>query len=351
MFQINKLIICYLVVFCVAASSSPSGNVISKGRQPQVSMDNAGIIRVAFGRNDSIFCATSADKGATFSKPALVGVVPKMHLGMARGPQLASSASYSMITAIDEKGDIYYFTLKHAKGESWKSKGFVNDVRGSAPEGLMNLASDRQDNFYATWLDLREGKSNNIYFSSVNAAANKWNKNTLVYKSPDGHVCECCRPSIAVNGQTVAIMFRNWLNGSRDLYVITSANKGQAFNAAIKLGNGTWKLNACPMDGGGINFNTDNTINTTWRREGVVYYCKPGEPEKELGKGRDCSISASKNQILVSMSDAGNIKYKNVQTSQETEVGKGSYLKTLILPGNNVLCIWEEDNMIKTRNI
>ncbi|HEY4324583.1 MAG TPA: hypothetical protein VGN20_11375 [Mucilaginibacter sp.] len=335
----------------MASWHPPSENIISKGRQPQVSVDNAGSIRIAFGRNDSIFCATSLDKGNTFAKAVLVGVVPKMHLGMARGPQLASSANFSIITAIDKNGDIHYFTLKHAKGESWKTSGFVNDVRLSAPEGLMNLAADKQDNFYATWLDLREGKSNNIYFSSLNVTTGKWNKNALAYKSPDGHVCECCRPSIAVQGSNIAIMFRNWLNGSRDLYEITSSNKGESFKQAVKLGNGTWRLNACPMDGGSLNFNADNTINTTWQRQGIVYYCKSGENEKELSKGRDCSITASKGQVIVSMSDAGVLKYKNVETNQETIVGKGSYLKTVILPDNRVLCIWEEGNMIKTKNI
>jgi hypothetical protein len=350
MLKLYKLIVCSLVAFGFISWHSPSEIIISKGQQPQISMDNAGIIRAVFGRTDSIFCSTSSDKGGSFSKPVLVGVVSKMHLGMARGPQLASSAHYSVITAMDQKGDIHFFVLNHKNGQ-WQNKGLVNDIKGSAPEGLMNIACDNRDNFYAAWLDLRLNKRNNIYFSSLPAGHTRWLKNKLVYRSPDEHVCECCRPSIAVKGSKVAIMFRNWLNGSRDLYLATSTDMGRAFNAAIKLGAGTWKLNACPMDGGSLNFNADNTINTTWQRQGTVYYCKPGENEKELGKGRDCSISTNATRTLVAMGNAGNLKYKNVQTNQETEVGKGSYLKTIILPDNKVLCVWEEDNMIKTKKI
>jgi hypothetical protein len=66
-------------------------------------------------------------------------------------------------------------------------------------------------------------------------------------------------------------MFRNWLNGSRDLYLAPSVNKGRTFKDAVKLGTGIWKLNACRMDGGGLDFNVDNTINTTWQRSGNVY--------------------------------------------------------------------------------
>jgi len=350
MSKLFKLTIYSLFAFCFISWNSPSETTISKGQQPQISTDNTGIMRVVYGRADSIFCSISSDKGSSFSKPTLVGVVPKMHLGMARGPQLASSAHYSVVTAMGQGGDIHFFMLNHQKGQ-WQNKGIVNDIKGSAPEGLMNIACDKQDNFYATWLDIRLNKMNNIFFSSLPAGHTQWLKNRLIYKSPDGGVCGCCRPSVAVKGSNIAIMFRNAVNGFRDLYLTTSVDKGKTFKEPAKLGNGTWKLDACPMDGGGLNFNADNTINTTWQRQGVVYYCKQGGNEKELGKGRDCSISTSSAQTIVAMGNAGGLKYKDVQTNQEQTVGKGSYLKTYILPDNKVLCVWEEDGMVKSKKI
>lgn len=350
MSKLYKLIICSLLPFFLRSWNPPSETAISKGQQPQVSSDNSGVIRVVFGRSDSIFCATSLNKGSSFSKPALVGIVPKMHLGMARGPQLASSAHYSVVTAMDQSGNIHFFMLNHRKGQ-WQEKGMVNDLKGSAPEGLMNIACDNRDNFYAAWLDIRLNKRNNIFFSSLSAGHTQWVRNKLVYRSPDGGVCGCCRPSVAVKGSNIAIMFRNDLNGFRDLYLTTSTDKGNIFNAAAKLGAGSWKLNACPMDGGSLNYNADNTINTTWRRQDLVYYCKPGANEKELGKGRDCSISTNVGQTIVAMDYAGDLKYKNVQTDKETIVGKGSYLKTCVLPNDKVLCVWEQDGMIKSKKI
>lgn len=342
------LLLLLVIALSVRANAQPVTKVIGQGSQPQVSTSVQGVIRIVFGRNDSIFCSASADRGTSFSVPVLVGHVPQMHLGMARGPQLASSARYSVITAMDKLGDIHYFILDHQKGK-WQDKGFVNDARSSAPEGLMNIACDNQDNFYATWLDLRVGRKNNIFFSAMAAGKGSWFKNKLVYQSPDGHVCECCRPSIAVKGANVAIMFRNWLNGSRDLYLITSKNKGQVFGDASKLGNGTWPLNACPMDGGGLTFNTDNAINTTWQRQGMVYFCKPGGNEKEIGKGRDCSIAPDKNGPIIALTSGDVIEYRNVQTNKQTTVGKGAYLKTLTLPGNRILCVWEDANHIQSK--
>ncbi len=348
----KKLITCFLLFTGLAYARPPIDETLSIGQQSQISTDSKGVVRIVFGRKDSIFCAASVDNGKTFVKPVLVAVVPGMHLGMARGPQLASSANYSVIAAMDKKGDIHFFTLNHAAvRQGWKRKGYVNDIRLSAPEGLMNIAADKQDNFYAVWLDMRIGKTNNIYFSSLNAKDGKWHKNTLAYQSPDGHVCECCRPSIAVQGSSVAIMFRNWLMGSRDLYLVRSANQGKTFDAAQKLGNGTWKLNACPIDGGDLAFNANNSISTTWRRKGNIYYTKPGENEIDLGTGRDCSISIIGNQPLVAMSDNGTLKLKYIGTNKEINIGKGNYLKVTGLPDHQLLCVWEEENAIKTRRI
>ena len=320
-----------------------------KGQQPQISVDGKGIIRVVFGRNDSIFCFTSLG-GENFSNESLVGVVPEMHLGMARGPQLASSTNISLITAMDKKGNIHYFILDVRKGNKWNDKGIINDHGSTAPEGLMNIAADEGDNFYAVWLDTRIGKTNNIFFSSFSSKNKKWSANSLVYKSPDTHVCECCRPSIAVKGSKIAIMFRNWVNGSRDLYLCESGNIGLKFSAAQKLGSGTWKLNGCPMDGGSLIYDGTNTISTTWRRKDMIYYCLLGKSEIEVAKGRDCSISQNKGTILISYTQNGNVLYKDMRTNLETIVGKGSYLKTKII-NDKILCVWENDNQIKIKMI
>ncbi len=267
--KITLLILCLITLSLSFSWKVPDSSIIDAGTQPQISVDVKGTIRVAFGRNDSIFCATSADQGSTFSKPVLVGKVAGMHLGMSRGPQIASSSKTSLITAMDKAGDIHFFQLDNNTGK-WVSNGYVNDLRLSAPEGLMGLAADKNDHYYAVWLDTRLEKKNNIYFSSFSPTQKAWSKTTLVYQSPDGHVCECCKPNIAVKNNQVAIMFRNWVSGSRDMYLLQSDNAGRNFSSAQKLGKGTWPLKACPMDGGGLIFDKMGNIQTTWQRQGVV---------------------------------------------------------------------------------
>jgi hypothetical protein len=342
----------FLFLTCLFSSAygvTLPGSTLANGSQPQVSVDNNGILRVVFGRNDEIYCVVSHDNGTTFSAPVLVGKVPGMHLGMSRGPQLASSKHYSIVTAMDKSGNIHWFRLDHSSTK-WKNMGLVNDKVGSAPEGLMNIAADNNDRFYAVWLDIRTGGHNQIYFASLAAKAAKWSKNSLVYQSPDGHVCECCQPHIAVSGNEVAIMFRNWLNGSRDFYLATSRNNGASFSPAEKLGINTWILNACPMDGGGLTV-TNSSVQTTWQRRGEIYYCKPGEPEVFIGDGRGSCIITNGSKTYVGYQSRNVLKMVNVSDKSTREIGNGEFMKSVMLPGNLIFCAWEDNGKIKYARI
>lgn len=347
----RTIVIAFLLnIFSFYAFSGTPINSIALGSQPQIAIDTKGIIRLVFGRADSIFCATSTDIGQSFSEPAFVGSVKNMHLGMTRGPQIASSRNFSIITAMDKSGDILFFQLNHANNE-WMPKGLLNDGTGTAPEGLMSIAADKEDNFYAVWLDIRQQNTNNIAFASLSANDNKWQNNRIVYTSPSEHVCECCKPSITVKGDEIAIMFRNWVEGARDLYFITSVNHGQSFSNAKKLGVGSWPLKACPMDGGGIVIDNKGIKHSVWRREDSVYYCQANEKEMLLGQGKICSIANKNNKLVISMTAGENVKIFDIGTKSEILVGKGNFLKSLILPDNQLLCVWEENKTIKYRKI
>lgn len=348
--KLLTLLISAGLLLCFTSLVPVDGNTIGEGQQPHIGVDSRGTVRVVFGLGDKIFCATSANAGRTFGKPVLVGQVPDMHLGMSRGPQLASSAGYSVITAIDKSGNIHWFRLNNGSRQ-WQAMGTVNDLKGSASEGLMGLAADKRDNFYAVWLDIRTGKRNQIYFSALPAGSAKWSKNTLVYQSPDGHVCECCKPNVAVNGSNVAIMFRNWLNGSRDLYVARSAKGGKTFTAPQKLGLDTWKLNGCPMDGGGLLVNAANGVETVWQRKGMVYYCRPGAPEVFVANGRTCGINGDGVNTFITYQTGDTLKVAGLTHKPVQVVGNGAFLQSAVLAGGKLFCVWEQDGVIRFKSI
>jgi hypothetical protein len=342
-------IILLLFVVCNISFATPANFIIGNGQQPQITIDNLGTIRIIYGNEDKIYCATSVDNGLTFPDIQTVGEIKEMHLGMSRGPQVATSKNYTLVAAIDKKGSVHIFQLQHKSGK-WTKVSLANDIAGSAPEGLMSIAADQSDNFYAVWLDIRNDKHNKICFAKTANQGLVWAKNKIAYISPDKTVCECCKPNIVVNGSKVIIMFRNWLQGSRDLYLLQSDNAGATFNQPVKLGNGTWKLNGCPMDGGGITLSNKSGINTVWQRQGSIYHAKPGEAENEIGKGKGCSIADSKSPIIT-WQDGTKLKLKELNKAEVLDVGEGGFIKAIRTKDNNIFCAWEQEGKISIKKL
>ena len=334
-----------LNIFCAASEN----HIIADGQQPEITIDPSGEIRIIYGEGDKIYCANSVDNGITFSNIQLVGEVKDMHLGMSRGPQMASSKNYTIVSAVDKKGSVHIFQLFHQSGK-WVQTALANDIAGSAPEGLMSIAADQYDNFYAVWLDIRNDKNNKICFSKTTDKGLTWYKNKIAYTSPDKTVCECCKPAIAVSGSRIFIMFRNWLSGSRDLYLLQSDNKGNTFYGPVKLGNETWKLNGCPMDGGGLIVSGKDEVTTVWQRQGSIYYSKPHLAENKIYVGRNCSITDPGNPIIT-WQDKNKLLLKELHKSEITVVGEGSFIKAIRTKDNKILCAWEKEGKIIFRKM
>jgi hypothetical protein len=180
-------------------------------------------------------------------------------------------------------GDLLAWRSKD-EGKSWQGPITVNDVPGAAREGLHAMAASTTGALASVWLDLR-GKGTQILASISRDGGATWEANQVVYRSPDGTVCECCHPSTAYDGTgRLYVMWRNWLGGARDMY-LSQSDDGKTFGAAQKLGEGTWPLNACPMDGGGIAVAANGSVTTFWRRNQSLFACAPGETERLIGKG------------------------------------------------------------------
>jgi len=170
----------------------------------------------------------------------------------------------------------------------------------------------------------------------------------LVYASPGGAVCECCHPSVAIGGAgDVAIMFRNNLDGNRDMYV-TRSTDAVTFAPATKLGTGSWALNACPMDGGAIGFDGRDVV-STWRREDRVYLSTAATPERQLGTGRDSVVSLARNHRDVAWSAAEGVMLLRGDASP-LSLGRGRFPAIIALPDRTVIA-WEQQGQVMVQAV
>ena len=307
------------------------------GRQPQVAVatgaDHSHLAAIVAALPESIAVYVSTDSARRFAaaRPILSG---KVMAGRHRGPRAAWIDGALVVTAIRD-GGIHSWRSSDL-GRSWVKGAVVNDSQDAAREGLHALASGNVG-LFCTWLDLRE-KGTRLY-AATSRDGLSWSDNRVVYSSPSGNICECCHPNAMITPDAaVHVTWRNWLDGSRDLYIATSTDGGFRFKP-MKLGQGTWPLNACPMDGGALALPY-----TAWRREKTVYVCRPREAEVAVGEGKDPALAVdAAGHPVVAWTQGREILLQLGLEGKPSKLAEGGYAQ-LVRMHENVLAVWETND-------
>ena len=337
----------FLLLFVIhwLTRTDPVGSKqIGVGIQPAIATDPGGRVHVVYGKGSAIFYTVSRD-GHQFSAPVQIDSLAGLHLGASRGPQIAATAKSVVITAIDKSGNVWAYALNRARGP-WQPRVRLTDIPDVAKEGFVALSAGSDNVYNAVWLDLRTDNRNKLVGARSTNGGRTWSANQVLYQSPDGTVCECCQPSVVSQGKQVAVMFRNFLNGSRDMYLLQSRDGGHTFGKAEKLGQGTWKLNACPMDGGGLSVALNGAVTTVWRRENKLFAAKQHQAETELGEGKNAKIVATKKGDYVVFQRAGQVMTLVPGETQPKTIAPGGYPKVALLSDDSVLCLWEQNGVV-----
>jgi hypothetical protein len=314
-------------------------------KQPQMAVEGK-TVNLTYGAGNAVYFARSEDAGKTFSQPVRVAEPKALMLGMHRGPRIALAGKVIVITAIggEAKGkDVDLLSWRSTDGgKTWSEGTRVNDVPTSAREGLHGLAAGPNGVLWTVWLDLRE-KGMRLMGSISTDAGKTWQPNQLVYASPDGHICECCHPTAYVGpkGELYA-MWRNWLSGSRDMYYAVSTDRKTW--SSHKLGEGTWPLKACPMDGGGLALDGNGAFHSAWRRDGVVYATGADGKEVALGPGKNPTIAANRVGPYVAWTEGPAVKLMKPGAASPVILGEGAF--PVLAASDTVYVAWEHEGAI-----
>jgi hypothetical protein len=333
------------------ATVVPSAAPSFSGAQPQLAAAGNRVY-LAFGSGDAIRVARSDDRGATFGAAATLPAGGKLSLGRHRGPRIVSTDAAVLVTAIagvkggGADGDVVLFrSTDH--GATWQRTAVINDVPGSAREGLHGMAATPDGLVAVAWLDLRE-KGTRVYAAVSRDHGATWSPDTLVHASLSGSVCECCHPSVAIRGDgQIAVMFRNQLNGNRDMYVARAGVDGK-FGEAAKLGTSSWLLNACPMDGGGFSF-SPNGFAAAWRRDDGIFLSTGEVAERRLGTGRDAALAVSGAHHDVAWTGSTGILLVR-DNGRATTIAPGQFPALVALQDRTILA-WEDRGTVHVQVI
>ncbi|MBZ5625513.1 MAG: glycoside hydrolase [Acidobacteriia bacterium] len=318
-------------------------------RQPQLAAGN-GVVAVVFGSGESIWFTRSTDNGGSFSAPSKVADLPKLLLGRHRGPRVVISGGAIVVSAIATESDLFYWRSTDG-GRTWSKPAVINDQAKAAREGLHAMAADAEGNVAAAWLDDRTPGGKRLYGAFSNDAGATWSKNVMLYESPGRTICECCHPSLVSLGHgEFAVMWRNVIDGSRDFYALRLRD-GKPVSPAVKQGTGTWKLNACPMDGGGLAVRNGELV-SAWRREHDLYIAEAGKPEVRIGTGQDVALAVNGKGAYAVWSTTGGIEARLPGSAAPTHLSDaGAFPSILALPDGSILAAWEETGSIATRRL
>ena len=341
-----------LVLAALAVLHFAPASADTPARTPQLAASE-NVVALAYGSGKSIYVAVSTNQGKDFAKPVRIAEAAILPLTRHRGPRIAISDGAIIVTVVTGQtaatgphahglpadGDLFAWRSTD-KGKTWSTPARVNDVPAAPREGLHTLAADGKGRLFAAWLDLRhEGTRLYGAWSDDNGAT--WNANVQLYESPDGTICQCCHPTAAFAPDgALDVMFRNSLGGARDLYLLRSTSGTQSFGKAQKLGQGSWMIDACPMDGGGIAHAGDRTV-TAWRRDLDIFLAEPGQPEARLGKGHDVALAATREHTYALWVENSEL-ISWIDGRSETLAAKAAMPAIAVLATGGVLAAWED---------
>jgi len=318
------------------------------GVQPQVAVAPSGRIHVVFGKDNAIFHTTSPD-GRTFSPPVKVSELEKLALRMRRGPRVSATDKLVLVTAISHPDGTLHAWTSANTGGTWKESAPLNTAAKSAREGLHAMAGDGRGLVAVAWLDLRD-KGTELWSRVPRDGGATWGAETRVYASPDGHICECCHPSLATGPKgEIAALWRNWLGGSRDMWLAVSRDGGKTFAGAQKLGVGTWKLNGCPMDGGAVAFAGDGQPLAVWRREKTIFASATPTGEDRLSDfGLQPVTQAGSRGVVTVWEERGGLMLKRGEAAPAQLSASGRAAALAAMPDGGAVTAWETpDGAIK----
>jgi hypothetical protein len=332
-----------LLALWLAVHIAPDGAKLEY-RQPELAA-NGKLVAVTFGAGNAIYFAASQDQGQTLSAPVKVAELPGLLLGRHRGPRIAISPSAIVISAV--AGDLKAWRSTDG-GKTWSGGVTVNDLSTAAREGLHSMAAGGNGLLFATWLDDRTPGGKRLYGATSKDGGATWSRNVLVYASPGGTICQCCHPTAVVDSKgAIHVMWRNALDGNRDMYLAHSTDGGATFSPAEKLGAGSWKLEACPMDGGGLAIGAGGKPVSVWRRENEVYLAEQGALERKLEAGKDAAIATAPSGVYAVWSNGGAV-HASVPGKPEPILlaAQGAFPQVIALPDGSVLAAWEDRGQI-----
>jgi hypothetical protein len=261
--------------------------VLERGIQPQIAVDAKGVVHLVYFKGEpaggDIFYARSED-GVHF-KPGLrvnSGPGSAIAIGNIRGAQLALGKNGRVHVAwngsrlVLPKGEnepMLYTRLNDAGTAFETQRNLIQAAVGL--DGGGSVCADNAGNVYVFWHAPAPGKKGQTNRGVWVAVSTDDGKNFAAEKAATDEqtdACGCCGMRAFADGKgTIYALYRGAKTlEQRDIYLLTSANKGKRFKCEDV---GPWSVNICPMSSEAFAAGPEFAV-AAWDTKGQIYFAR-----------------------------------------------------------------------------
>ena len=174
-----------------------------------------------------------------------------------------------------------------------------------------------------------------------------------MYGSPSGTVCQCCHPSVAVDrAGAIVVMFRNALDGSRDMYRARSVNGGKSFEEAQKVGQANLEAGRLPHGRRQRDRGREGPSRHDLAPGRDHHITREGDAEKSLGLGRNPTAVATKAGVYSAWTEGTAVRVKAREAEQpETLDEDGAFPAVAAARDGSAVVAWESKGSIVIRKV
>jgi hypothetical protein len=234
------------------------------GIQPQVAVDNAGVVHMIYFKGDpgegDLYYVRSRDGGATFSAPlavnsvrgsaVAVGNIRGAHLAIGRNGRvhIAWNGAHQENPAGPRGHEPMLYTRLNDAGTAFEpQRNVIRSAYGLDGGGA--LTADGAGNVYVFWHAPEPGKegegNRRVWMARSRDYGKTFEPERPAYDKPTG-ACGCCGlNAFADRKGTVYVLYRSATETvHRDIYLLVSRDKGQTFQGEDIS---KWNVGACVM--------------------------------------------------------------------------------------------------------
>jgi len=271
------------------SSANPKVNLLKTpngGIQPQTMMDERGTLHLIYfagepGGGDIYYVRRDADR-TEFTAPVRINGEPNSAVatGTIRGAHLAVGKNGRVHVAWNgphkpggHEAPMFYARMNDAR-TGFEAQRNVMQFSGGL-DGGGSIAADKSGNVYVAWHGKgdKEGEEHRrVWVARSTDEGKTFSREASAWNEPTG-ACGCCGMRAFADRQGRVHLFYRAAreNVNRDMYLLTSENRGQSFSGVIL---DKWKLDVCPMSSAALANGADsaNGLLAAWETQGQVYF-------------------------------------------------------------------------------